>query len=131
MDLFLKTAAIVLVAVVLGLTLAKQEKDLSLLLVMAVCCVALATALHYLKDILDFLDKLEKIGHLNSDIISVLLKSVGIGLLAEISATICSDSGNASLGRVLQMLSSLVILWLSLPLFTELIKLAEEILGSI
>ena len=131
MDLFLKTAAIILLAVVLGLTLAKQEKDLSLLMVMTVCCVAATTAMHYLKEILTFLEKLADIGHLNSDILNILLKSVGIGLLAEISANICSDAGNASLGRVLQMVSSVVILWLSLPLFSELIKLAEEILGSI
>lgn len=131
MDLFLKTAAIILLAVVLGLTLAKQEKDLSLLMVMTVCCVAATTAMHYIKEILTFLEKLADIGHLNSDILNILLKSVGIGLLAEISANICSDAGNATLGRVLQMVSSVVILWLSLPLFSELIKLAEEILGSI
>lgn len=131
MDLFLKTAAIILLAVVLGLTLAKQEKDLSLLMIMTVCCIAASTAMHYLKDVLQFLDKLEQIGQFNSDILDVLLKSVGISLVAEISVNICADAGNASLGRVLQMVSSMVILWLSLPLFNELIALAEEILGQI
>lgn len=131
MDIFLKAAVGILITVVLSLTLARQGKDISLLLVMAVCCMVFAAAVHYLRDVIVFLEKLEDIGQINSQILTVLLKAVGIGILAELTGMICTDAGNAALGRVLQMLSSAVILWLSLPLFSELITLAEDILESI
>jgi hypothetical protein len=44
---------------------------------------------------------------------------------------VCADAGNASLGKVLQILASAVILWLSLPVFTALIELIQKILGEL
>lgn len=131
MDIFIKAAAGILVTVVLGLTLAKQGKDISVLLVIAVCCMVFAAAFHYFEDVVDFLEKLEDVGQLNSQMLTILLKAVGIGILAEIIGLICTDAGNAALGKVLQILASAVILWLSIPLFTELIGLAENILGAV
>ena len=70
-------------------------------------------------------------GNLEPELLHSVLKAVGIGLLAELTGQICADSGNASLGKSLQILATAVILWLMLPLFTQLIDLLEEILGAI
>ena len=131
MDVFIKAVAGVLVTVVLGLTLAKQGKDISVLLVIAVCGMIFAAAAHYLQQIVDFFETLEDIGQLNTQMLTILLKAVGISILSEITLLICNDAGNAALGKVLQILSSAVILWLGIPLFTELLQLAESILEVI
>lgn len=131
MDIFVKCAAGILVAVVLIITLAKQGKDISLLLVMAVCCMVLGAAVTFLQPVVDFIKQLQSIGQLDSEMITILLKAVGIGLLAEITSLICADSGNASLGKALQLLATATILWLSLPLLNELIELIDNILGAI
>lgn len=131
MDIFVKCAAGVLVAAVLIITLAKQGKDISILLVMAVCCMVLGAAVTFLQPVVDFIKQLQSIGQLDSEMITILLKAVGIGLLAEITCLICADSGNASLGKALQLLATATILWLSLPLLNELIELIDNILGAI
>ena len=131
MDIFLKAAAGILIAVVLGLALAKQGKDISILLVIAVCCMVLIAAVSYLQPVIEFFDKLEDLGNLNSGMLSILLKAVGIGLLTEITALICTDAGNAAMGKALQILSAAVILCISVPMFTELIELVENILGAL
>ncbi len=131
MDIFVKASAGVLIATVISLVLSKQGKDFSVLLVICVCCMMAVACFRYLQEIIDFIKLLENKAKLNRDLISILLKSVGIGLLSEITSMICTDSGNAAFGKVIQLMSSAVILWLSIPLFTQLIELVESVLGTV
>ena len=131
MGLFWKAAGAVLIAVVLGLSLGKQEKDFAVLLTLAVCCMVMAIAVSYLEPVLDFLRELEALGDLQGDMLGILLKAVGIGLVAEIAGMVCIDAGNGSLGKQLQMLGSAAILYLSIPIFSALLSLIQEILGEL
>lgn len=131
MSIFLKAAAAVLVTVVLYLVISKRDKDISFMLTTVVCCMVIAGALQYLEPVFSFVEKLETLAGLDPDFFQVLLKSVGIGLIAEISALICTDVGNAALGKSLQIMATAVILWLSLPLFNSLIDLMLNILGEV
>ena len=131
MDVFVKSVAGILITVVATLVLSKKDKDFSVLLVICVCCMVAAVALGYLKEIIQFIRLLQQKGNLDSDLIGVLLKAVGISVLTEITSMICTDSGNAALGKVIQFLSSSVILWLSIPLFTQLLELIEDVLGAV
>lgn len=128
MDIFFKASAGVLVTTVLCLALSKQTKDLSVLLVISVCCMVVTAAITYLEPVVNFFGTLQTMGNLDSDMMRILFKAVGIGFLAEITALICTDAGNAALGKALKLLASAVILWISLPLFTGLIELVEDIL---
>lgn len=128
MNLFIKSAAGALVALVLYLILLKQGKDFSVLLTTAVCCMLAVTAMEYISPVINFIERLQEISKLDSGILQVILRTVGIGLLAEISSLICADAGNAALGKSLQLLGSGVILWLSIPLFTQLLDIIEELL---
>lgn len=131
MELYWKAAAAVLLTAVLTLAVGKQDKDIGLLLSLAVCTMVAAATLSYLEPVLDFLRRLEELGDLQGDMMGILLKAVGIGLVAEIAGMICADSGNASLGKTIQILSAGVILWLSLPIFTALLDLVQQILGEL
>lgn len=131
MDIFLKAVAGVLIAVVVSLIVSKQGKDFSVLLVIVVCCMVAAVGLGYLEAIIGFIRLLQQKGNLNGDLIAVLMKAVGIGIISEITCMICTDSGNAALAKVIQFLTSSVILWLCIPLFTQLIELIESVLGAV
>ena len=91
----------------------------------------LVMAMDFWSPVADFLDTLESIGNLNGEMVSSLLKVVGIGILTEIAALICSDAGTASLGKALQFLGSTVILWLCIPMFQALLELIQDILGGL
>ena len=131
MEMFIKAAAGVLVAIVLCVTLAKNGKDISLLLTITVCCMVVTAAVTYLQPVVDFFKRLQSLGNLNAEMLVILLKAAGVGLLAEITSLICADAGNAALGKSLQILASAVVLWISIPLLTSLMDLVEEILGAI
>lgn len=131
MVIFIKAVAAVLAALILHLMLSKQSKDFSLLLTLGVCCMIATAALQYFEPVIDFFDNLQTIANLDPDMLRIILRAVGIGLLSEITGTICADSGNAALGKTLQILASSVILWISLPLFNGLFELIEGILLEI
>lgn len=131
MDIYLKATAAVLIALVVGLSISKQEKDMSLLLSIAVCCMVVTAAITYLQPVIRFFERLQTLGELDAGMLTVLIKAVGIALLSEITGLICTDAGNAALGKVLQILATAVILWISIPLFERLIELIENILGAV
>lgn len=131
MTYFLQATALVLVAAILCLTIGKQGKDFSILLTIAVCCMVLILGAAYLEPVLDFLQNLESMGQLDSSLIDVLFKVVGIAMLSEIAVMICTDAGNASMGKALHILGTAVILWLSIPIFNALLELIGQILGEV
>lgn len=131
MALFWKAAAGTLVTVILGLVLGKQGKDMGLMLTMAVCAMVCILALTYLEPVLEFLRELESLSSLQTDMLGILMKSAGIGLVAEIASLICTDAGNASLGKTLQLLATGVILCLSLPILRTMLELIRKILGEL
>lgn len=121
----------VLIAVILVLLISSGDRSYASLLTMAVCTIVLILGLTYLEPVVAFLRELEALGNLQSDLVRVLLKVGGIGILTEITALLCADSGNASMAQSIKMLGSGVILWLSLPVFQALLELIQDILGGI
>lgn len=131
MELFFKAAALAMVTAVLSLVLSKQEKDFALLLTMAGCALSGLVLMRFLEPVLDFVHQLQTLGDLNADMLHILLKAVGTGLVAEIAGMVCTDAGNASLGKTIQLVGAAVILWLSIPVFQMLIELISRIMGDV
>lgn len=66
---------------------------------------------------LDFLRELSDLAGLESSVLTILLKVLGIGLISQLAQLLCADSGNGAMGKALQILAGAVTLWLALPLF--------------
>lgn len=131
MEFYLQASAMVLVAVILILLLGRQNRDLSLMVTMGVCCLVCAGAGIFLEPVIDFLSELRRLGELDPELVGVLLKCAGIGLISELIGLVCADAGEASIGKALQFLSNAVILFLSLPLLRQLVAILQEVLMHI
>ena len=131
MDSVLRAVAVILVAVVMWIILSKQGKEYALVLSIGACCLVFLIMFRFLEPVLDLLGQLQVLGNLQPEWLSIMLKSVAIGLVVEIGMLICSDAGNAALGKTLQIMGSVAVLWLSIPLMESLIKLLEQILGDL
>ena len=127
----MKAAAGALIAAMLGIILQRQGKEYALVLVLAVSVMGACLALTYIRPVISFLEQLSELGNLDSEILKILLKAVGVGLIGEIAGTICADSGNASLGKMLQLLGAAVILWLSLPILQQVMDLIGDVLEGV
>lgn len=131
MDTVIKVLAGTLITVILGLALRQQGKDIALLLSIAVCCMVLAVVMLYLEPVVEFIRQLFSFTGTDPEMLEILLKSVGIGLLAEIAGLICADAGNAALAKTIQVLSAAVILWLAVPLMQALLELVHQLMGEV
>ena len=131
MEPFWKAAALALIAGVLSLTLKNQDKEYGLLLSMAACLMVTAITVTYLKPVYAFLKELETLGDLRGDMLAILIKALGVGLASEIASMICTDAGNASLTKAIQLLGGAVILYLSVPMFSALMDLIQKIVGEL
>ena len=131
MSEFLKIVSLVLLTVVLGLSVGKTEKDISAVLGMVSLCIAACAAVTVLEPVLDYLVELRRVFNLPDELVSTLLKAVGIALTAELSAAVCTDADSASLGKILQILGGAVVLSLSIPMFRTLMTIIKEMTGGI
>ena len=130
MDIFLKITACVFVGVIICLVLTKQNKDMATLLSICICCMVAIVAFSYFQPVLNFLSRMQALTGVDKDLFYILTKAVGIALIGELASTVCSDAGYGAMGKVLQILSACVVLWLSLPLFTKLMDLIESVLNN-
>jgi stage III sporulation protein AD len=131
MTVYFKTAACVLVSLVVFLVLSRQNKDISVVFSMAACCMVAAVAFTHLAPIMDLLRELQTAGDMDTELTSVLFRAVGIGILGELVSVLCSDAGNAALGKIMQFLSVVTILWVSQPIFRGVFELIEDVLTAL
>ena len=131
MDIYLKVTAGVLITAILCLVLSRHRADISLLLAICVCCMVALAAVSYLQPVLALANKLVQMGQLSSELLRALFKVSGIGLISQIACLICVDADNQSLGKVLQILTTAVVLSICVPLLEEILSLLETALGEI
>ena len=131
MDLYLKITAGILIASILCLAVPSHIKELSLMLTLFVCAGALIAGVEFFKPVITFAQKLISIGNLNQEYLQILCKIIGIGLISQICGLVCSDAGNQSMAKDLQIITTVVILCICVPLLEELLSLIVSILGEI
>ena len=128
---YIRWTAMVLTGLVLSLVVGKQAKDFGILLTLAVCVIVCLGAMEFLEPVTALMADLRRLGRLDSEAVEILLKAAGMGLLGELAATLCTDAGEGALGKVLHLMTNAAILWLSLPLFRQILTMIEEVLAGI
>ena len=130
MELFWKATACIMIGAVLCLTLTKRDKDIAAVLSITVCCMVIGIAIYPLQNIVAFIYQLQSSADLDMDLLKILLKSVAIGITAQIAELVCMDSGNAAMGKTLQFLASIMIVVMALPLMEGLLEMIGKVLGG-
>lgn len=125
---YLRFVALILVGLILSLVVSSREH--SALLSLAVCVLVCTAAAAFLEPVTALIRQLQKLGELESEAVSILLKTALIGVLSELVGLLCADAGQGAMGKALQLLSNAAILWLSLPLFQQILTMLEGVLAQ-
>lgn len=128
MDTYLKTVGIAVIGILLCLVLSKSAKDYSILLVIVLCCILCTAAVGFLKPIFDLLEELGKLAGTGFSGLDILLKAAGLSVIGETVGAVCADAGHAAVSKAVQLLTTVVILWISLPLIQSLLELIQSVL---
>ena len=120
-----------LLAVIVIIVVGHQNRDMSTVLTLVCCCAIGILAFSFLQPVINFVDKLRLLCKIDQELFNILMKAVGIGLVGEIAGLVCVDAGNASMGKIIQLLTTCVMLWICIPLMEAMVELVSSILGSI
>lgn len=131
MDHFLQVVAAVLLAVILVLCLKQNQTGIGQLLSLLVCGMVIISAAVYIKPVIEFVNSVQRMSMVDSGMLNILFKVVGVSVTAEIAELICSDSGNSAMGKTVQFMASAVVVWLSIPLMSSLLELIEGVLSDL
>lgn len=131
MEHFYTLVAGALLTAVLVLTVRRHNGEVAMLLCLCGCILLLVGMAQFLRPVLQFVARIQSIAGLGQEITQILWKITGVSVLSQIATLICNDAGNAALGKCLQILTTVVILWLALPLLEALLSLAERILVNL
>ena len=84
--------------------------------------------MQYVTGVFSSLDELVVRTGLNSNLINLILKIVGVGYLIEFGANICHDSGNGGLGDKITLAGKIVILVMAMPIVQSILDIIVELL---
>ena len=102
----------------------KGEMAVSISLCISILLAGLSLAVCV--PILDFINNLVKPS--SKSYITLLLKAVGVSLVASTASDVCRDCGETAIASKVELLGKCEILLLSLPLLEEITKLITHIL---
>ena len=125
---FWKASAMIILAVILCSAVGRTEKNIAVILSVAVCCMVAVTVVRYLSESVEFLWELYNTSMQSNLFLETLLKITGVAILSEVISLLCADSGNTSLGKIMQHLGNSMILVLSIPIFETFFSMVQEIL---
>ncbi|MBQ1410430.1 MAG: stage III sporulation AC/AD family protein [Oscillospiraceae bacterium] len=128
MDTSFRLSAILLTATLLTLVLKKQSPELSLVLTLAACALGASLLFSYLDPVLSLAASLAAKAELEDKLIAPLWKCLGLGLLTELTSSVCADAGQSALAKLAELGGSLLCLVVSLPLLQAILALIEELL---
>lgn len=130
MELFLQICGVGILTALLTMVLRRTSAPLGVLLSVA-CCVALGMlALQVVRPILQFLQTLQQTANLSGSLMKPLLKTVGVGILTQITSAVCQDAGESAMAKMVELCGGVVALYLALPLLTAVLTLLNQLTGG-
>ena len=131
MEHYLQSVALILIAAILGILLSEQNKSAGAVLSLGACCMVLVGLARYVQPLLELMKEIRELAGVSGQMLSLLLKAVGISLIAQLAELICKDAGQTALGKAICLAANAVTLWVSIPLIEELLELIQEVLGAL
>lgn len=130
MEIIYKIVAGSVSAVIIITTLRSQNKEIALVLSLAVCTVLTLAGMQLFQTAVDYLDEMRGIAQIKSAELSPLIKVCGISALVQISAAFCTEAGETAVGKIVELCGSVAAVCAMLPLLDSVLKLVQDILGG-
>ena len=124
----IKIAGIILTALLTSILLRKRGSEFSFLIV--ICAVVLIFII-ISEDLYSVIEKLADLTDSVSGVrpyIHLMLKVLGISLIAQFVSDLCRDSGESALAAQTETASKIIILIIALPLFESVIDIVTGLL---
>ena len=128
MDEVFKIIGVALITTVAVLVIKPSKPEIAMLIGVAGSIIVFLFIVNLLEDVIGLFDYIMAKTNLDSDIMMLLVKIVGVGYITEFSSNICSDSGNTAVASKILLAGKLTIFVLAIPIITSLVELIVSIM---
>lgn len=124
------TALIVLciITALLALSLRGQRPEFAMLLSLGCGVFVLLNLLGQMNEILSGLERVMAGLSGQSDLTGIILKALGICIVAELGSQCCRDAGEAAIAAKVELAAKTALVLMCMPVFTQLLETAGELL---
>lgn len=119
----IKVVGIVLTALIINIVLKNYSKEFTFL-INIVCTIIIFTLIS--KDLKGIVDRLTSISNEISVLlpyIKIMLKILGISMIAQLLSDLCRDNGENTLANQTELSAKIIILVTALPIFTTIMDI--------
>jgi stage III sporulation protein AD len=127
-DSVIKVLAISAVGSALYLVIRRDSRDMALLLTLAVTAFIVLLGLNMADAVVKFVNRLGESARLQGAAVSIVLKEVGISILARLSSDICREAGQVSAASGAEFVGAVAALYVALPLFETVVSMIESLI---
>lgn len=128
MDGIFPIAAISVTAAMLAILIKKQEKALGLLISLAAAALMMVLCADFIKSVSDFISDLAALAGMTNEILSPVLKTVGIGIVTKLCSQVCRDAGEGAIATLTDFAGTAAALFVSIPLMKAVIEMVTQML---
>lgn len=114
----------------LALIFRQQKSEYALFISIGTAVLILICSVDRLRSVVETVQEIQDAIQLDSSMIRILLKMIGITYVSEFAAQICRDAGFGSLGSQIEMFAKLSIMAVSVPVLLALLETVEGLLGA-
>lgn len=124
----LRVVGVGLLGVLLANMLKKDKPEIHLLVLLATGVIILVLLLSSLTQVINSFGSLLAKAGIDDSLFGGVLKIVGVGYLTEYAASICTDSGAASVADKIQLAGKITVFLMGLPIVTTLVSTLAALL---
>ncbi len=117
-------------AVLGSVAIKKYNGEIAALIIISAITLICFMVLPMLSQIFDSVNDLTSSANINNNYISILIKSLGICYVTQISVDICKENGSGSIASQIEIAGKLIILLLAVPLYGDLIEMIYDFLSA-
>ena len=125
-----KIAMIGLAGVMLALMLRQQKSEYAPYISLAAAVLILVFSAGRLAAVMETIQKIEAYIRIDSAMVKILVKMIGITYVAEFATGICRDAGFGALGNQIEMFARLSLMAVSVPVLLALLETVEGLFGA-
>ncbi|MBR2668115.1 MAG: stage III sporulation AC/AD family protein [Oscillospiraceae bacterium] len=128
MEEVFRAAAVAVIAALLALLAGRHIPELGLLLAVLAAVLLASMALGQTRELLDTARNLQASTGLSGEIITPLLRTVGIGIVTRIAAELCRDAREGGIAAAVELAGTVAALCTALPLVQLVLRTVQSLL---
>lgn len=126
--IILKLCSIAIVTAVCAIILKTQKSDLVPLVLTAGGILLILFGFDYFAESVEFLKKFSQQTNIDTSVIKLIIKVIGVGYLIELTASSIKDLGFASLSDKLLLCGKIIIFVMSIPVLNALFDVISKLI---